>query len=427
MTRLRPAAPVGRSRTRLFASPRALGVALLGVALLRGGSLVGGVDLARPAHAGDPAAGSGAGPSGGEVALDAFFKGAVIGVDGPRIKLRYDFSSPAQQDDWIQGVPWNIAKDKADGIGIGEGRLQIRGNVGARHVAEWEGDLLISCKLVPDGVKDIGGYLSTPDSSSDYVSFTIAETYFHKWDNKPGGDTGMMKFGKQFSTGNGKGGYVGFRYLDFRKPETEPASGRTSAFAFGRRLSNVLLTLDDTKLDSLEPGNKMRIVQAGFYAIQSSMAVDDVVIEGTLAPRFIQAKRLALKTAKPLTTDAPGPQAPPGVDPAVAATLAAYKAGTLTAPKVVQIVGDPTRSDLDRDAAASALRLGPHRALPAVVDLLYSPDLKSRTYGIEIVKGIAGKTYGYDPKASEKARAAAVRRLNEDIAQHPDLLQGGGG
>ena len=382
---------------------------------------VGPVSL-RLAEAGDPPA------SGGEVPLDTFFKGAVVAVEGGKVKLRYDFATADQQQDWTQGVPWNIAKDKADGIGIGDGRLQIRGNVGARHVAEWEGDLLITCKLVPDGVKDIGGYLSTPDSSSDYVSFTIAETYFHKWDSKPGGDTGMMKFGKQFSTGNGKGGYVGFRYLDFRKPETEPASGKTSAFSFGRRQNSVLLTLDDTKLDSLEPGNTMNVVQAGFYAIQSSMAVDDVVIEGTLAPRFIQAKRLALRTAKPLAPDTGGaPAAPAGLDPAVAETLAAYKAGTATALKVVPIVGDPARSDLDREAAALALRTGPHRALPAVVDLLYSPDLKTRTFGIEIVKGMTGKTYGFEPKASEKARAAAVRRLNEDIDKHPELLQGGGG
>ncbi len=406
---------------RLSTSPRAgVGACLLACAI----GITPGLATPRvpTADAGDPA------PAAGGVPLDTFFKGAVLAVDGAKVRLRYDFNAPEQQNDWIQGVPWNIAKDKADGIGIGEGRLQIRGNVGARHVAEWEGDLLVTCKLVPDGVKDIGGYLSTPDSSSDYVSYTIAETYFHKWDNKPGGDTGMMKFGKQFSTGNGKGGYVGFRYLDFRKPEVEPVSGKTSTFSFGRRLSNVLLTLDETKLDSLEPGNKMKIVQAGFYAIQSSMAVDDVVIEGTLAARFIQAKGLALKTAKPLAPESGGGAvAPAGVDPAVLATLAAYKAGTVTAPKVVQIVGDPTRSELDRDAAAAALRLGPHRALPAVVDLLYSPDLKTRTYGIEIVKGITGKNYGFEPKASEKARAAAVRRLNEDIAQHPDLLQGGGG
>ncbi len=383
--------------------------------------------LPRSALADDPMPGAGAAPAGGDVPLDTFFKGAVVAIDGAKVKLRYDFGNADQQNDWVQGVPWNIAKDKADGIGVAEGRLAIRGNVGARHVAEWEGDVTVTCKLVPDGVKDIGGFLSTPDSSSDYVSFTIAETYFHKWDNNPGGDTGMMKFGRQFSTGNGKGGYVGFRYLDFRKPSTEPASGKASVFAFGRRLSNVLLTLDDMKLDSLEPGNRMRVVQAGFYAIQSSMSVDDVVIEGTLASRFVAAKGLALKTAKPLATDAGGPPVAPGVDPAIMATLAAYRNGSISAPKVVQIVADPTRSDSDRDAAAQGLRMGPHKALPAVVDLLYSQDQKSRVYGIEIVKGITGKNYGYEPKASEKARAAAVRRLNEDIAQHPDLLVGGGG
>jgi len=396
------------------------------LALLAAVAVSAPLALPRAALADDSKPRAGPVPAAGDVPRDRFFKGAVVALEGAKVKLRYDFSDADQQSDWIQGVPWNIAKDKADGIGISEGRLAIRGNVGARHVAEWDGDVIVTCKLVPDGVKDIGGYLSTPDSTSDYVSFTIAETWFHKWDNQTGGGTGMMKFGKQFSTGNGKGGYVGFRYLDFRKPSTEPVSGKASAFSFGRRLSNVLLTLDDMKLDSLEPGNKMKIVQAGFYSIQSSMSVDDVVIEGTLAARFVEAKRLALKTAKPLAPDAGGAPVVSGVDPAITAALTAYRNGTLSAPKIVQIVSDPARSDPDRDAAAQALRMGPSKALPAVVDLLYSQDLKSRAYGIEIVKGITGKNYGYEPKASEKARAAAVRRLNDDIAAHPELAGGGG-
>ena len=62
-----------------------------------------------------------------------------------------------------------------------------------------------------------------------------------------------------------------------------------------------------------------------------------------------------------------------------------------------------------------------------MIDLLYNAEPKIRTLGLEIVKSLTGKTYGYDPKASEKARAAAVRRLNDDIAANPALLQGNGG
>ena len=44
-----------------------------------------------------------------------------------------------------------------------------------------------------------------------------------------------------------------------------------------------------------------------------------------------------------------------------------------------------TRADGDRQAAATALKAGPRKAVNAVVDLLYSPDAKVRAAGIEIV------------------------------------------
>ena len=355
------------------------------------------------------------------VPLDKYFQGDIVGLEGRKVRLRYDFSDAAQMKDWAEGVPWNVPRSAGDGISLAEGRLSVRGSTGARHVAEWEGDLTVTCRLVPDGVKDIGGFLSTPDSTTDYVAFSIAETYFHEWDNHAGGDSGMMKFGKQFSDFQ-KGGYVGFRYLDFRRPTVDPQPGRPIAWTHGRKANNVLMAMDDLELDSVEPGNKMKIVQAGFYAIKSSMAVDEVVFEGTLAPRFVEAKKISLTTSGPLKAAAAS-----GIDPAVKSLVDAYAAAKESATKLVSVIGDAARADADRAFAVQAVKTGPRKALPAVVDLLYSADVKARAYGIEIVKAMTGKNYGYEPKASEKARATAVRRLNEDIAAHPELLKGPGG
>ena len=61
------------------------------------------------------------------------------------------------------------------------------------------------------------------------------------------------------------------------------------------------------------------------------------------------------------------------------------------------------------------------------MDLLYSPDAKVRAAGIEIVKSLVGKDYGYNPKAGDKARGEAVKRLNKDLQDHPELTQGSGG
>ena len=73
------------------------------------------------------------------------------------------------------------------------------------------------------------------------------------------------------------------------------------------------------------------------------------------------------------------------------------------------------------------MKSGPHKALPAVIDVLYSADLKARQLGIEIVKAMTGNSYGYDPRGSDKGRQTAVRRLNDDLSKHPEMLSGGGG
>jgi hypothetical protein len=354
-------------------------------------------------------------------ALDEAFHGAVIGLKGTTVRLRYDFSDPAQAKDWTETVPWPIAKDAGDKIAVSDGRLSVRGSVGAQHVAEWEGDVSLTFRLIPDGVKDIGGFLDDPDTNDDYATFSIGETYFHNWDAKTGGDTGMMKFGKQWGS---KGFPIGFRYMTQRRPPTDPVPGKPIAFAFGRKGGKDFLNMDDLSMEAAEPGNRMKLVTPGLYAIKSSMTVDDLVIEGTLAPSWLEKHRVALRTVKPIPVDAP---AATPIDPAVQAMIAAYqKGGTASPTELVGVVCDAARSDGDRQAAAAALKAGPHRALPAFADVLGNADASIRAVGLDLVKSMTGKTYGYEPRAGEKARREAVQRFLKDLDDHPDLLKGSG-
>jgi hypothetical protein len=374
---------------------------------------------APPASAQDPAPAA-------AVALDDHFHGELIGLDGTKVKLRYDFASADQRKDWVDWLPWAIEKDAGDGVALGDGRLSMRGSAGARHVGEWEGDLSVTCRMIPDGVKDIGSYLGSDEMSSDYASFTIAETFFHGWDKKPGGETGMMKFGKQFALSK-TGGFTGFRYLAFRRPTVEPSPGKPVAYGFGRIGEKYFLRVDDLDLDSKEPPPRLRGLVAGFYAVKSSMAVDDVVIEGVLSPRWLAAKNVALRASRPIATQGAG-NAGPAVDPAVQALLLAYREGKESALKLVDVVRDTSRPESDRAAVAEALKKGPRKALDALVDVLYSPDVKVRAMGIDIVKALTGgKSYGYDPKAGEKARGAAVSKLRKDLNDNPKMTEGSGG
>jgi hypothetical protein len=407
-------APIGSRSPRACFALRVPVAPFLAVVLACGAAFSPGSSIPSAAAADAPAPTSGA-----LVPLDRFFHGRVIGLDGAKVRIKYDFSSPDESKDWMLGVPWNIAKDAADGISFSDGRLAVRGNVGSYHRGEWEGDLVVTCRLIPDGVKDIGAYLRSPDQATDYVSYTLVETYFHGWDNKAGGETGMMKFGKQFAVG--KGGYTGFRYLAMRILKPEPAPNKAVDFTFGRRGEDLIMNVEDTKQSSVEPGNPLKTIQPGFYAVHGSVAIDDIVIEGTLSPRYVELNRIALKTEKPIVPETtastpPGTPAPASaVDPAVTALIAAYQKGVRSATDLVKIVGETTRSELDRQTAVDALKAGPHRASAAAVDLLYSTDTKTRAFGIEIVRSLTGKDYGYDPKSGDKARSAAIKRLQADL------------
>jgi hypothetical protein len=259
------------------------------------------------------------------------------------------------------------------------------------------------------------------ETGTDYLTYTLVETFFHGWDGKPGGDTGMIKFGAQWAT---EKEFNGFRYMSLRRLTPGPSAGSALSVTFGRKGPKAIMRVGELELESVEPGKRMAIVAPGFYSVKSSFAVDDVVVEGHLAKRFVAANHLALRTEKPLVPEAP---AAATTDPAIAAMVAAYVAGKESPATLVKVVGETTRAATDRTAVVGALKRGPRRALPVVVDLLYHADLGVREAGIEIVKALAGKDYGFSPKGSEKARASAIQRLNNDLRDHPELLEGAPG
>jgi hypothetical protein len=90
-----------------------------------------------------------------------------------------------------------------------------------------------------------------------------------------------------------------------------------------------------------------------------------------------------------------------------------------------RIIADTSRPEPARKAAAEALSGGTRAVVPSLVDLLYSSDETTRELGIGIVKALLGSTYGYRASASDKSRSAAIRKLNDDLKEHPDKLQDG--
>lgn len=352
--------------------------------------------------------------------LDAFFKGQVLALKGKDLTLRYDFSSEEQLKDWREGVPWPIAKESGQGIAWFDQRLEVRGSTGARHLAEWTGEVWVTCTLTLDADKDLGGFLSPADEGDCYASFTLTEKFFHAWDNNPGGLHSILKFGKEFREAGSAKDFVGFRYVDRRPPSTPIKAGDVVAFGFGIQKGKLGLDCPEFQLRGKDLGSKhFKEYRPGFYAIKGRLLVDNVVITGRLADGWVASEKLALRTEKPL----PDP-ASLTVDPAVQALIEGYKAGSTPAAELVKVLGDAATAKGAKDALSQALGGGPRKAVRDVIDLLYRPDADTRAYGIEIVRRLLGKDYGYPAKGSEEQRSDAIRRLLDELKKKPTLLDG---
>lgn len=361
-----------------------------------------------------------AGGEGESRALDAFFKGQVVALGKDKVvTLRYDFSSEEQLKDWRQGVPWPIAVEKGEAMSWFDSRMEIKGSTGARHLAEWSGDIWVTATLTLDSDRDLGGFLVPADEGDSYASFTVCEAYFHAWDKKSGDQHSIIKFGKQWQETGGD--FIGFRYVSGRVPPVPVKPGDVVAFAFGIEKGKLGLNVGDLEQRGADPspvGKKFKHHRPGFYAIKGRMLVDNVTITGRLSEEWLAAEKVALRTDKPLAAAAGG------LDPAVQALVSGYAAGTAPAADLVKGLADAGTPKPAREALAEALSAGPKKAVKDVLDLLYRPDVESRTYGAGIVKRLLGKDYGYQPKAGEEQRSEAIRRLNEDIKKNPALLNG---
>jgi hypothetical protein len=351
--------------------------------------------------------------------LDRYFRGEVAALKGKVVTLRYDFSDAKQVEDWIAGVPFPVDPVAEQGIKWFDEKLEIKGSTGARHKADWTGDLAVTATLVLDGEKDIGGYLTPADGEPDYATFTLNEEYFHKWDGKAGGNHSILKFGKQWREVGSTTDFTGFRYVDQRPPPAPIRAGHRVTMTFSVVAGKFFLTVGEFEIKGADRGNKLKEVHAGLYAIKGRVLVDEVVLTGKLSDAWLQKERVELRTEVPIVEGGPG-----RLDPATRAVIAGYAEGKSTAADLVKIAGDSSRPPVAREAAVAALCAGPKKAVPAVIDLLYGAEEETRAQGISIVKALLGKDYGFNPKGSEESRSAAIRKLNDDLKAHPEWLAG---
>ncbi len=357
---------------------------------------------------------------GSDVALDEFFKGRVVALEKGVVTLSYDFKSKEQIADWESFIPFPLVPKKGDGADWFDSRLELHGTIGSRHKAQWTGDVHIEAQLTPDAKKDVGAYMAPVSGTNDYVSFTLAEHYFHKWDKKAGGQHSIIQFGDQWTEPGSPSEYIGFRYISRRMPPKDKpvVPGQTVPFMFGWEKSKLRMEVPGVSLKGKCLGPKLKHVFVGFYAIKARMFVDNITITGKLNPKWLKANGVALRTAKPIV----GPVK--GVSEGAQSLLENHAAGDEAAMEaLIGRLRDKEGSEEERKAIAKALGTGTRKAVRPSMELLYHDDVEVRTLGIAIIKGLLGKNFGYKPKAKPETRSRAIKKMNDLIRKKPELLK----
>ena len=353
-------------------------------------------------------------------ALDEYFEGKVTALDGKTVTLRYDFRKKDQVKDWFNRIPHRIKARKGQDMKWFDSKLKVIGNAGARHKAEWIGDVWVTATFIPDMEQDFGGYLSPVSETEDFATFTFVETFFHAYDNSAGGTNSIIKFGDQWREGDATEEYIGFRYVTRKPPKTKPTPGTPIRASFGLQKKKLVFKLPEYEMKGADKGKRLKRFFVGFYAIKGTVLLDNIEITGQLATDWMKRERVELRTSKPIGGAGDGE-----LDPETVALFEPHKKGKSKATReLLSILKDESRPKAEHEAVLDVLCTGPKKTVRNTVELLYHPQPAVRAFGIAIIKAHLGKDYGYNPKGSEKSRSKAIRDMNDDLKENPQLLEG---
>lgn len=230
--------------------------------------------------------------------LDRYFKGKVESFDDGVLRLRYDFESKDQMQDWFEGVPFPIRRRKPPVVEVADGKLRIVGSSGAQHVAVWTHEVEVTCTLKLVSTRDVGGMLVPHSGEHDFATFTVREFFFHSWDRgQKGGQHSIIKFGDQWRESGFNDEFIGFRYVTRKKPSKELEAGQSLPFTFGLRREKLFMVFPGVKLKGKDLGTPLDLYHPGFYVAKGEVKIEEVTIEGRLDEAWMRACGVAPRLA----------------------------------------------------------------------------------------------------------------------------------
>jgi len=353
-------------------------------------------------------------------ALNKVFKGRVIKIKKKTVTLYYDFEDEDQLKDFEDIRPPRLLDLGTPSFAVRGGRLFIDGSTSIRHRMEGEGKLWAHFYAKVGVQKNLGTVFTEPVSSDFY---TVLNLFDHKFNG--GGGLLVCSCGLHEDEGADTDmSLVNFRDIikgDVRKAakvgqdvEIEVYKDGWTEFARVGKFQG--------KGSSRGKGKNMKAYQFGFWCDHSSMSIDDLTITLTLTDEFLDLNDLKAEIDVVWEEiPAEGPlKGLKGVPPRLRKQVEAYAAKETRDARA--LVDALDRSGLHKKVREIVCKVlvarGDPKVVPLVIDGLYSEDKLSRQYSINVIKSVTGKTWGLSAGGGEKARRAAIQKLNQHLSEN---------
>ena len=367
-----------------------------------------------------------AAPSSAKIPLTEFFKGRVVAADKDgNVTLRYDFEDAAQLADFGEALPFKAVSTIK--VEHKNGRIRLRGTGGWRHRAVFDGTVEAKATFIPHRPYDFGFAVTESRRGEIFTLYCVRDRYFSKGDGVLTPQNMIIKFiprvGGQKTTG-----VQDWRYCGSRGPKPAIRTAQSIDVSIRREGLESVMEIRDTgesdttfKAKGKEADRDLADQMVAVYGYETDVRFDDLVVSGRLSAAFVEQHSLDLD----VEIQAPEEEGPPAADgygeeatTLLRERIAAYPLHTKPA-DVVKLLRDASIPvELRREVAARAVSVGKKNLVPLLIDALYDEEESTRGLAIEVVDGLAGRTFGFKAGGSEARRKKAIKALTEYVQKN---------
>jgi hypothetical protein len=350
-------------------------------------------------------------------ALNKAFHGRVVKIKKKQVTLYYDFEDPIQLEDFEEARPPRLLDASQNRVRIQGGRLVLEGSTAIRHKMEGSGEFRARVYVRVGQQRNVGTVFTEPILSDFYVVLNLFDERFY-------GNGNMLLAACGLHEDEGADvdmSLVNWRDIFGSNLKKKVKVGQDAEIEVYKDGWKEYARVDDVEGRGSSKGKckQMEAYQFGLWVHESRATFDDLTIE--LTDEFLHLNDLKAEVAvewEEVPEDGPL-KGIKGVPPRIRTQIEQYAYGKGDAKEVYVAVARAGLPKKAREAAAQVLedRRDP-RAVPIVIDGLYSEDRLTRKLSIGVIRSIVGTDFGYSPGAKEKTRSKAIRKLNEHIQEY---------